>query len=321
MPRGAQAGQRAGQKKPLTEAQKAALAKGQAARQRNIAARRASRGRQAASSQVASLPSLARDALSPVNSPVSDPLAAGVGDSSTASSPSSSRSKLSQAEQDALMFSFVMDEDNEPAAAAPSDAKKSSVGDKLAGLLTNSGPKPTGNQAEDDAQQAAAQWQDLGAVAFIFIAGQIFGADLAPSDKQAQAMSAPLCRILMRHVAPLRQASADAYDFAAFAGATLIYYQSISPELARRRAERKVQRAPAQAQEHPTAASGGGADTVSRNERGNVRILHPEDTPGRRRYDGEPPENRGADVRENEQQPHRGDAGAAIVSEIVGVEL
>jgi hypothetical protein len=215
------------------------------------------------------------------------------------------------------MFSFVMDEDNEQDAAASSEpAKKSSVGDKLAGLLTNSGPKPSGNQAEDDAQQAAAQWQDLGAVAFIFIAGQIFGADLAPSDKQAQAMSAPLCRILMRHVAPLRQASADAYDIAAFAGAVLIYYQSISPELARRRAERKVLSASTQTKEQP--ASGGGSDTI---QRGNVRILHPEDTPGRRRYDGEPPETGGADLRQDEQQPHRGDAGAAIISETLGVEL
>ena len=302
-------------KKPLTEAQAAGLAKGRANRKRNLAARKASHGRQAASSQVATLPSLARDALNQPNQG-SQPDEASA--SSTASSPSSSRSKLTQAEQDALMFSFVMDDEAESdAAAAPSSPQKSSVGDKLASLLTSDKTKTTGNKEEDDAQQAAAQWQDLGAIAFIFIAGQVFGADLAPSEKQAQAMAAPLCRILMRHVAPLRQASADAYDIAAFAGAVLIYYQSISPELARRRAERKVLSASTQTQQS-TQAAAGGADTV---QRGNVRILHPEDTPGRRRYDGEPAENSDSLVREDQQQPHRGDAGAAIISETLGVEL
>lgn len=315
-------------KKPLTEAQKAALAKGQAKRRANLAGRRANHGRQAASSQVASLPALARDAISQPANP-QEANQASDDRSPSASGPSSStKSKLSQDEQDALMFSFVMDEDNDKdAAAATSEPKKSSVGDKLASLLTSDTPKPTGNQQEDDAQQAAAQWQDLAAIAFIFIAGQIFGADLAPSEKQAQAMAAPLCRILMRHVAPLRNASADAYDIAAFAGATLIYYQSISPELARRRAERKVLSASTQTKPAATQAAangqpgGSGQDTAQQSQRGNVRILYAEDTPSRRRYDEQPPQDRGAVVRENEQQSHRRDAGAAIISETLGVEI
>lgn len=308
-------------RKPLTEAQKAALAKGQAKRKANIAGRRASRARQGASSQVSSLPALARDALSQPASPQEANQASDDRSPSAFGPSSSTKSNLSQDEQDALLFSFVMDEeDNDTAAAASSEPKKSSVGDKLASLLTSEGPKATGNQQEDDAQQAAAQWQDLAAIAFIFIAGQIFGADLAPSEKQAQAMAAPLCRILMRHVAPLRNASADAYDIAAFAGALLIYYQSISPELARRRAERKVLSASTQTKEQP--ASGGGSDTVVQQpQRGNVRILHPEDTPERRRYDEQPAQDRGAAIRETEQQPHRGDAGAAIISETLGVEI
>ena len=305
-------------KRPLTEAQKAALAKGQAARKRNIAARKNNRARQTASSQVASLPGLARDALNQPANPASQPDAP----SPSASTTSSSASKLSQAEQDALLFSFVMDDEQEDAAAAPSDPKKSSVGDKLAGLLLNDSPrKKTGNQQEDDAAQAAAQWQDLGAIAFIFVCGQVFGADLAPSEKQAQAMAAPLCRVLMRHVAPLRQASADAYDIAAFAGACLIYYQSISPELARRRAERKVLSASPKAPEQGASASrqpGGGSDTA---QRGNVRILHPEDASGRGRYPEQPAQAGRVDVRQDEQQPDRRDAGAALVSETLGIEL
>ena len=306
-------------KRPLTEAQKAALAKGQQRRRANIAARKNNRARQTASSQVASLPGLARDALNqPANpaSPSSDV------PSPSASTTSSSASKLSQAEQDALLSSFAMGDDEEPAAAAAEPGKKSTVGDKLAGLLLNDSPREkTGNQQEDDAAQAAAQWQDLGAIAFIFICGQVFGADLAPSEKQAQAMAAPLCRVLMRHVAPLRQASADAYDIAAFAGACLIYYQSISPELARRRAERKVLSASPKAPEQGASASrqpGGGSDTA---QRGNVRILHPEDTPGRGRYPEQPAQAGRVDVRQDEQQPDRRDAGAALVSETLGIEL
>lgn len=298
-------------KRPLTEAQKAALAKGQAARRRNIAARKNSRARQTASSQVASLPGLARDALNQPTSPSSD------APSPSASTTSSSASKLSQAEQDALLFSFAMGDDEEPAAASE-PGKKSSVGDKLAGLLLNDSPREkTGNQEEDDAAQAAAQWQDLGAVAFIFVCGQVFGADLAPSDKQAQAMAAPLCRVLMRHVAPLRTASADAYDIAAFAGAVLIYYQSISPELARRRAERKVLSASPKASEQGASASGG-SDTA---QRGNVHILHPEDTPGRGRYPEQSAQGGGVEVRQDERQSHRGDVGAALIDETLGVKL
>lgn len=303
-------------KRPLTEAQRAALAKGQRARRANIAARKNSRARQTASSQVASLPGLARDALSQPASPA----ASQPGDPSPSASgiSSSPNKRLSQDEQDALLFSFAMGDDEEPTAAASEPGKKSSVGDKLAGLLLNDSPREkTGNQQEDDAAQAAAQWQDLGAVAFIFVCGQVFGSDLAPSDKQAQAMAAPLCRILMRHVAPLRQASADAYDIAAFAGACLIYYQSIQPELARRRAERKVLSASPKAESAQAAASGG-SDTA---QRGNVRILHPEDTPGRGRYPEQPAQAGRVDVRQDEQQPHRGDAGAAIVSETLGIEL
>ena len=308
-------------KRPLTEAQKAALAKGQAARKRNIATRRASRARQTASSQVASLPGLARDALQTPGQPAS-PAATSRDASSTASSTSSSPNKLSQAEQDKLLFDFAMGDDEEPAAAAAEPGKKTTVGDKLAGLLLNDSPREkTGNQQEDDAAQAAAQWQDLGAIAFIFVCGQVFGADLAPSEKQAQAMAAPLCRVLMRHVAPLRQASADAYDIAAFAGACLIYYQSISPELARRRAERKVLSASPKAPEQGASASrqpGGGSDSA---QRGNVRILHPEDTPGRGRYPEQPAQAGRVDVRQDEQQPDRRDAGAALVSETLGIEL
>ncbi len=302
-------------KRPLTEAQKAALAKGQAARKRNIAARKNNRARQTASSQVASLPGLARDALNQPANPASQPDAPSPSASTTSSS---ANKKLSQDEQDALLFSFAMGDDEEPAAAAAEPGKKSTVGDKLAGLLLNDSPREkTGNQQEDDAAQAAAQWQDLGAIAFIFICGQVFGADLAPSEKQAQAMAAPLCRILMRHVAPLRTASADAYDIAAFAGATLIYWQSISPELARRRAERKVLSASPKAESAQAAASGG-SDAVAR---GNVHILHPEDTPGRGRYPDQPAQSGGAEVRQDEQQPYRRDAGAALVSETLGIEL
>ena len=304
-------------KRPLTEAQKAALAKGQAARKRNIAARKNSRARQTASSQVASLPGLARDALKTPGQPA-NPASQPDAPSPSASTTSSSASKLSQAEQDALLFSFAMGDDEEPAAASE-PGKKNSVGDKLAGLLLNDSPREkTGNQEEDDAAQAAAQWQDLGAVVFIFVCGQVFGADLAPSDKQAQAMAAPLCRILMRHIAPLRTASADAYDIAAFAGACLIYYQSISPELARRRAERKVLSASPKAEQGASGQSGGGSDTASR---GNVHILHPEDTPGRGRYPEQPAQSGGVEVREDEQQPHRRDVGAALIDETLGVQL
>lgn len=317
-------------KRPLTEAQKAALAKGQAARRRNIAGRRASRARQGASSQVSSLPALARDALNQASNQPANPPASPVASPSDEPSPSASglssstKSSLSQEEQDALLFSFAMgDEDESAASSEPS--KKTSVGDRLAGLLLNEAPKARVDGVTDaeerDAQQAAAQWQDLAAIAFIFIAGQVFGADLAPSEKQAQAMSAPLCRILMRHVAPLRNASADAYDIAAFAGATLIYYQSISPELARRRAERKVLSASPATQQSAPASRGGGQDTVQQPQRGNVRILHAEDPGGRGRYDGQPPQAGGIAVRQDEQQPHRGDAGAALISETLGVEL
>ena len=323
-----------GSKKPLTEAQKAALARGQQKRRANIAARRASRGRQAASSQVSSLPSLARDALQPAaaaaSQPEGQPEAAAGAPSPSGSGISSSPNKprLSQEEQDALLFSFAMgdeDEQSNAAAASSEPGKKSSVGDKLASLLTSDSVKPTGNQQEDDAQQAAAQWQDLAAIGFIFIAGQIFGAELAPSEKQAQAMAAPLCRILMRHVTPLRNASADAYDIAAFAGAMLIYYQSISPELARRRAERKVLSASPKAQPAAQGPAAAGQQQQSQpaqpGERGNVRILHTEDTVGRGRYDAEPAQAGGVAVRQDEQQPYRRDAGASLISETLGVEL
>src|SRR6185312_12631283 len=107
------AGQRP--KKVLSEAQKAALARGQAKRRANISAGRASHARQAASSRTSQLVALASQPEAAVDrqsdaGPAAD--AAGQSDpspsGSSISSSGSKKSKLTQEEQDALIFNFNM---------------------------------------------------------------------------------------------------------------------------------------------------------------------------------------------------------------------
>jgi len=305
----------------MTEAQRAALARGRAKRQANIKGRRAGRARQGASAQDAALRAEAQaDASQPeagAGTPASAPSRSASGLPSSETKPS----KLSQAEQDKLLFDFAMgdgDEDGGGDEADTGDARegRKGLGDRLSGLLLNEAPKAklggVTDQQEEDAQQAAAQWTDLVSVALIFIAGLVVSADLAPSEKHARAMAAPLCRIIMRHVDPLRTASADVYDIAAFGGAVLIYVQTIQPELARRRSERKVVR--------PNATSTARQEA----ERIGLRVVQSEPAGGSGRYHTQPSQADGAQVSEqgpSSRQAATHDAGTDIINEALGITI
>src|SRR6185312_11415259 len=162
------AGQRP--KKVLSEAQKAALARGQAKRRANISAGRASHARQAASSRTSQLVALASQPEAAIDSEVYDQadvaaLDAQLQSGSGQSSSGSKKSKLTQEEQDRLIFDFNMGDD-----ASQGDAKqqaqaskpgKPGLGEKLAGMLRapkDAPARPGGvtDKEEEDAQRAAA---------------------------------------------------------------------------------------------------------------------------------------------------------------------
>ncbi len=305
-------------KRAMSEAQKAALARGRVNRAKNIAGRRASRARQAVSGSTSrQLLDLAQAATAS-----EEQASASASQPENASGPSSSESKqtkkLSPEEQDALLFSFAMgdDESADNAVAAPSEPKSKSAGlrGKLSDLLTRKAPSdatPGGitDQQERDAQQAAAQWEGLVAVVFVFIGARTFGPDLQPTPDMASAMAAPLCRIAMRHIDPLRTASADTYDIIAFLTACIVYYQTIEPALRARRTERQVVNAvpsPGQQQQAPAA---------------NVSYIPADRTAGGRRYDEKPAQDRdGGDAADHRQQSN-GYAGADIFEENLGIQI
>lgn len=337
-------------KKPLSPAQIAGLEKGRRNRAANIKGRNAARARQTASGQVAGLADLARN---PADVIAERPALAEADPSTTSSASSLGSSepvrRLSPEEQDELIFSFDMDEgeggdggQNGPAGSpegqqatqgrAGGAGKGSGFKDRLTGFLSRtppaSGSNGTQSQQEADAQQAAEQWQGLAAVVVVFIGARMFGSDLRPSSKMANAMAAPLCRIMMRHVGPLRTASADTYDVVAFLTACLVYYQTIEPALAARRQESRVQSVATSQTASPARFAGAQRAPDSEQYSGqppsganNVVVLPAQDTVGRRRYPEESPEDSSESARRGQGQSANGYAGADIIQEAVGLQI
>lgn len=335
-------------KKPLSEAQKAGLAKGRAARAANIRGRRARRAQQGASGQISQLAAIANQpgaaVAEPENleaAPASAPLTASGKPFSANKANKARRSKLTQDEQDKLIFEFNEGEGSEQGQAASAgdgagerESGKSAGGQGLGSRvkqLFTAAPRAESaggitDAQEQDAQQAAAQWQGLLAVVFIWIGARTFGTDLRPSDEMAGQMAAPLARIAMRHIAPLRTASADTYDIVAFMTACIVYYQAIEPALTAKRAERQVissgdtqtkARYQSNASPEPEPIPTGPRYQQS----GNVTILDAADTARGRRYNAQPLENSGTSDERDTQQPHDNDAGTALYQEIIGVHI
>lgn len=328
-----------GSKRVMTEAQKAALARGRANRKANIAGRRAARGRQGASSQAARLASLANDPQAVVANGAALADARGesraasaaasraheVSTSSSNSSSGNSKPKLSQSEQDALLFEFAMGDDEAGAESAESGEKGPGWRERVGDFFKASGakPEPTGNQKEDDARAAAVQWQGLLAIAFLFAGSRLFGYDLRPSESMANEMSAPLARIAMRHIDPLRNASADTIDLVAFMTACLVYYQTIEPALLARRQERlTVNATPAQSAQSAQERFEPERQPGRAHAAGNVVSIPANRASGSRRYAESAGEGRaGGHVADERQQSAIEADGAAILSEALGVEL
>lgn len=318
-------------KRAMSEAQKAALARGRVNRSRNIAGRRASRARQGVSASTSrQLLDLAQQATAGQEEAAASASASQPDSvlSTSSSGNSKTAKKLSPEEQDALLFSFAMGDDEQAAtdsaAAAPS-GKGAGLRGKLSDLITRKAPSdatPGGitDQQERDAQQAAAQWEGLVAVVFVFLGARTFGPDLQPSPDMASAMAAPLCRIAMRHIDPLRTASADTYDIIAFMTACIVYYQTIEPALRARRSERLIVNAvPTQAQ--PAQPGQPGGQQVPAGPAGNVSYIPADRAARSGRHDEATPANRSGSDDANQRQQPNDDVGTAIFKEALDIQI
>lgn len=88
--------------------------------------------------------------------------------------------------------------------------------------------------------KATDAWQEAVSHLFVFAAVLIVGDELKPSDAEADAITRPLIKILMRHYDPARQASNDMLDAFTALVAVSLYVQRIAPDYRARKAEQKV---------------------------------------------------------------------------------
>ena len=217
-----------------TEAQLAALAKGRATRQANLAkakapAKAGSAKRTASHSPATShRPAPAERAA--LDSPSQTTTPSASGDSSSASP------KL---DADALSVFF----EDSPEGDQPSS------GGVLGALLGSGAPAtPSGHSAsstkpdkrEEEVSRATDDWQEVASQLFILLAGWVVADDLKPTAGEADKITRPLIRILMRHYDPARQASNDVLDAVGAAVAMAYYLNRVGPDWRARRAEQKV---------------------------------------------------------------------------------
>ena len=120
-------------------------------------------------------------------------------------------------------------------------SRKAKRGSSTTAGKSSTTPRATPAQRkEQEVEAAAEQWYDDASTLLIFALTLFVGRDLAPSEEQADAISAPLIRILMRHYDPLRKASADSADLVAAGIAFALYAQAVYPTWNERRQQKRM---------------------------------------------------------------------------------
>lgn len=209
---------------PMTEKQRLALEAGRA----RLAAKRAAKrdGKRTGST-------------SPILPPVSPSTSESPSQPETPRETSTGSLGGSSDSVDADTLAFVFDSASMPAQEKPDE--KAGI---LGSILNRKPEPPKGKTAQDrkerDAQAAASEWGGVAATLFTVLCVQLVGDDLKPSPEQANDITAPLVRILMRHIDPLREASADTIDAMTALAALTIYVQGIWPAIQAKQAARKL---------------------------------------------------------------------------------
>lgn len=215
-----------------TEAQLAALAAGRAKRDRLRAEVKAGAKTKAPAKRTAS--------RSPANRQPPSPAATGAPESPNPPTTSSDLPASSSVDADSLSVFF---EDS------PGGEQQPSSGGVLGALLgTGTSAAPSGHSApsskpdkrEEEVAKATEDWQEVASQLFILLAAWVVADDLKPTEGEADKITRPLIRIVMRHYDPARQASNDVLDAVGAAVAMAYYLNRVGPEWRSRRAEQKV---------------------------------------------------------------------------------
>lgn len=227
--------------RPMTEAQRAALAQGRAAKlAKGRAAKLAdSPLRRQATTTTPTVPTLDSATLTKLG--VSSTVSNAPDDDDDGAAPLS--------EADALNVIFSMgDAPAKPKRTVPLSAAErgeSAPAPRKRGRPPKAKPAPSEStfSATDGPAGQNPWFAPLAGDVFVLVATWLVGAELAPDESTTAHITAPISRIVWRHMPLVRDLSDDGRDAMEAGTALLVWVLAIAPELRARQAERKVQKA------------------------------------------------------------------------------